>query len=349
MNDTELLNKIFYKDNNYDSIDNLYKKAKIAHPSITKNFVKEWLSLQQVAQTNNNQVEKREFLPIYSETPYSFQIDLTFLKYKKQNDGNYVLFTAINVNTRYAYAYYAKDKLMSTILSLLKRMEKKTVINSITCDKGTEFVNSDFIKYCNDENISLYFVKADGHKLGIINRFHRTLKSKIDKHFVANDTVRYIDVLDKIISNYNNTVNTGIGYKPNEVSDAIENQIVNEKKQETIDIQSKLPEIKVGDYCRIRNKKGVFDKEGSKYSVELYRVIKVSNNSVIIKDDKNEYKLKKSDIKIVKNPIKQIESIVVKKADLDLKIERKLKKANIDQTLVIEGGRIRRPRVITSV
>jgi hypothetical protein len=81
----------------------------------------------------------------------------------------------------------------------------------------------------------------------------------------------------------------------------------------------------------------------------LYRVIKVSNNSVIIKDDKNEYKLKKSDIKIVKNPIKQIESIVVKKADLDLKIERKLKKANIDQTLVIEGGRIRRPRVITSV
>jgi hypothetical protein len=171
-----------------------------------------------------------------------------------------------------------------------------------------EFENSEFINYCDDENISLYFVKADGHKLGIINRFHRTLKAKIDKHFVANDTVRYIDVLDKIISNYNNT--------PNKVTDAIESKIVNDKKQETIGIQSKLSEIKIGDFCRIRNKKGIFDKESSKYSVELYTVIKVINNSVIIKDDKNnEFKSKKSDIKIVKNPIKQIKSIVIQKAD----------------------------------
>ena len=35
---------------------------------------------------------------------------------------------------------------MKTILDMLKDMEKKTVINAITCDDGTEFNNREFIK-----------------------------------------------------------------------------------------------------------------------------------------------------------------------------------------------------------
>ncbi len=35
-------------------------------------------------------------------------------------------------NARYAHAYYAKNKEMNTILDMLKDMEKKTVINSIS-------------------------------------------------------------------------------------------------------------------------------------------------------------------------------------------------------------------------
>ena len=52
-------------------------------------------------------VKKKEYKPIYSEDYYSYQINLTFLnKYKNSNDGIYVLFTGININSRYAYAYY---------------------------------------------------------------------------------------------------------------------------------------------------------------------------------------------------------------------------------------------------
>jgi hypothetical protein len=47
-----------------------------------------------------------------------------------------------------------------------------------------------------------------------------------------------LEVLDKIINNHNNTINIGVGYAPNKVSDAIENKIVNDKKEETIDIKS---------------------------------------------------------------------------------------------------------------
>jgi hypothetical protein len=43
--------------------------------------------------------------------PFSFQLDLTFFpRYRKYNNGFYVLFTAININSRFAYAYYGKNK-----------------------------------------------------------------------------------------------------------------------------------------------------------------------------------------------------------------------------------------------
>ena len=138
--------------------------SKEVHPKITMKFVKEWLSNQQSAQMNNKPVKKNEFKPIYAEQPYSFQIDLTFFpRYKKQNSEYYVLFTAININTRFGYAYYAKDKEMTTILKFIKDMEKKTEINVIETDKGSEFNNSEFKKFCEENNIILDLIKSDSN------------------------------------------------------------------------------------------------------------------------------------------------------------------------------------------
>ena len=115
MNDEELLNYLF-NVKLILSFNDLYKKAQESHPSIKNIFVKEWFDKQQGIQMTNRKRSKKQFLPIYSDTPYSFQIDLTFLpRYKKQNKNYYVLFTAININTRFVYAYYAKNKDMLTI------------------------------------------------------------------------------------------------------------------------------------------------------------------------------------------------------------------------------------------
>ena len=46
MNQTELLNDLYYKQHNYDGIDILYKKAKAFDNSIKKEFVKDWLNKQ---------------------------------------------------------------------------------------------------------------------------------------------------------------------------------------------------------------------------------------------------------------------------------------------------------------
>ena len=124
MNDEELLNYLFNKKLIY-SFNELSKKAKEAHPSIKNSFIRDWFNKQQGIKMTNMKIKKTGFLPIYSDMPYSFQLDLTFLpRYKTQNKGFYVLFTAININTRFVYAYYGKEKNMTTILNFLKHGRK---------------------------------------------------------------------------------------------------------------------------------------------------------------------------------------------------------------------------------
>ena len=353
MNDNELLNKLYYKDLIMSGSNELYKKAKEVHPKITMKFVKEWLSNQQSAQMNNKPVKKNEFKPIYAEQPYSFQIDLTFFpRYKKQNSEYYVLFTAININTRFGYAYYAKDKEMTTILKFIKDMEKKTEINVIETDKGSEFNNSEFKKFCEENNIILDLIKSDSNKLGIINRWHRTIKEKLVKYFDSFDTVRWIDIIDKIVYNYNHTKNRGIGYKPIEVNDFIENMIRQKKKLEGENIRSNEKEYQVGQYVRELTDKNIFDdKMKSKYSNEIYEITKVNNNSLIIKNDKNDlFKIKKDEVKIVNKPtennIKLKEKIIANK---EHKQQRILKKVGVEQENIIEGKRNRVKKVIVSM
>jgi hypothetical protein len=343
MNDEELLLYLFYKQLIY-SFNELYKKAKEAHPNIKKPFVKEWFDKQQSIQMTNKPVGKKEFLPIYSETPYAFQLDLTFFpRYKKQNKGYTVLFTAININSRFVYAYYSKDKEMKTILEFLKIMESKTIINSITCDEGSEFKNIEFKKFCLDNNITLFFVKSDGHKLGIINRMHRTLKDKLTTHFSANDTVIWYDVIDKIIYNYNHSVNRGIGIEPYKVNSFIENEIIQKKKDETKEITSKVDVINIGDKCRILLERNTFqDKMTPKYSNKVYDIVKISKNSVYVIDNNYLVKVKKSNIKIVKHVEAALELKERKNVNVYHRVDRMIVKSGVESSNIIEGKRERK-------
>jgi len=341
-----LLNIIYYEEKNFDGVNALYKKAKIRDKTITLKIIKEWLKNQTVAQQTNRKIEKKNYLPIYSEILNAFQIDLTFLpKYKKQNNGYHVLFTAININTRYVYAYYGKDRKLNTLLEFLKIFKKHSLINFIVGD--LEFKKNSLVKYLEENKIGYDFYKADSHKLGIINRFHRTLKEKIDKYFIANNTVRWIDIIDEIIYNYNRTYHNGIQTTPNEVNTFIEMDIINEKKKQTAEIKQHEEEYLKGDFVRIKQTKSMFEKNKAIYSNEIYIIKKVVNNSVIVLDLKNnEHKFKKSKLlKISKDTINnEIENI--KKANKDDKIERFIKKEGLDLNNIIAMKRMKsKPKI----
>jgi len=300
MNNNDLLYDLYYNKLNFDGANKLWMKAKDINNKIKLIEVKNWLKEQATYQLNYNDTKKKNFLPIYSEVPYSYQIDLTFLpKYKSKNDNNYVLFTAIGINTRYAYASYSKDKKTETILNMFKDFKKEVkFVNSIDGDKGSEFINKKFIKYLDDNEIQHDFYKSDSHKLGIINRFHRTLKNKLTKYMISKDTVKWIDVLDTIIKNYNNTYHRGIQTKPKNLFNNFLNEsiLIEQKRDETNEIKTNEIIFNINDKIRHKLNKVLFeDKMSNKYSYEIYIVKQIKNNTLIVEDsNKHKHTFKKS-------------------------------------------------------
>ena len=187
--------------------------------------------------------------------------------------------------------------------------------------------------------------------MGIINRFHRTIKDKLKYYFAADGTLNWVSVIDKIVYNYNHTVNNGIGYEPVKVTDAIENDIINKKKKITEEISGEIfPEFKIGDNIRMLRKKKLFqDKMLTKYDDVIYTVVKVLANSLVVKDENgNEFKPKKDVCKIIsKNTvenevIKHNETINDKiiKAGKKTKQKAILKKEGLLQSDIITEKRV---------
>jgi hypothetical protein len=338
----KLLNYIFYDLHNYVGAYPLYKISKQYNKKIKLDEVKKWLRKQEVQQetTKKDIGHKKIYKPIYSDSSYSFQIDLTFLPmYKTQNDGYYVLFTGINVNSRYAYAYWSKNKKAKSILKMLNKFKDNALeIEMITLDSGSEFTNHEAIEWFEENNIKTFFVVDDSHKLGIINRFHRTLKDKLNKYMIAHNNTRWVDVIDKIIYNYNRTVNRGIGFTPLDASKPIvQSTIINDAIDKTKLIVEHIDEdFKIGEKCRVIEKKKLFDKGTDKYSKQIFEIIKIQKNTLTLKNEEGkEIKgIKKDDVVIVNDVEKRISNDNIKKAIKESKIERKIKKEDLGDNII---------------
>ena len=105
----------------------------------------------------------------------------------------------------------------------------------------------------------------------VVERFIRTIKNKIYKHMISISKNVYIDKLDDIVNEYNNTYHTTIKMKPIDVKD---NTYINIHKE----INNKDPKFKVGDRVRISKYKNIFAKGYTpNWSEEVFVSKKVKN------------------------------------------------------------------------
>ena len=87
----------------------------------------------------------------------------------------------------------------------------------------------------------------------VAERFIRTLKSKIYKFMTSISKNVYINKLDDIVDEYNNTYHTTIKMKPIDVKN---NTCINADKE----INNKDPKFKAGDHVKISKYKNIFAK-----------------------------------------------------------------------------------------
>ena len=91
-------------------------------------------------------------------------------------------------------------------------------INKIWVDTGSEFYNSSFKKWLKDNDIEMYSIHNEGKSV-VAERFIRTLKTKIYKYMTSVSKNVYIDKLDDIVHEYNNTYHRTFKMKPVDVKD----------------------------------------------------------------------------------------------------------------------------------
>ena len=119
---------------------------------------------------------------------------------------------------KYAWVVPSKDKRGITITNafqeILKESNRKP--NKIWVDKGTEYYNSTFKKLLKDNDAEMYSIHNEG-KFVVAERFIRTLKTKIYKYMTSVSKNVYIDKLDDIVNEYNNTYHRTIKMKPVDV------------------------------------------------------------------------------------------------------------------------------------
>ena len=189
----------------------------------------------------------------------------------KFNKGFKFLLCFIEIFSKYAWVVPLKDtvSIANAFQKILKQSTKKP--NKIWVDKRNEFYNSSFEKWLKDNNIVMYSTHKEG-KSAVAQRFIRTLKNKIYKYMTSILKNVYIDKLDDLVNEYNNTYNRAIKTKPIDVDD---NTYINIDKEVNKDLK-----FKIDDHVRILKYKNIFAKGFTPNWSEEVFVIKEIKNTV---------------------------------------------------------------------
>ena len=202
--------------------------------------------------------------------------------FARHNNGVKYLLNVIDVFNKYAWSVPIMDKTGNSITNAFDKIIKKSnrKPNRLWVDQGSEFFNRVMDKWLKDNDIERYNTYNEG-KAVVVERFNRTIKTRMWKYFSANNTYKYIDILDELIRQYNNSHHRTIKMKPVEASKKINEKTVLFNLYGDTPPQRK-PKFKVGDKVRIVKKKTTFEKGYTpNWTEEVFEIIEIQNTNPV--------------------------------------------------------------------
>ena len=117
-------------------------------------------------------------------------------------------------------------------------------------------------------------------KASMVERVIRTLKTRLERFFKKNKTVRWIDVLDEFVADYNKTPHSKIGLAPNQVNEKTAMEVYNRLyPHKGIIISCKLD---LGDKVRVLLEKNNFEKGYKQsWSDQIYIIVKKLQSNTV--------------------------------------------------------------------
>ena len=344
-----ILKEIYYNPSSgMISADKLYEKVKKDGFSLRE--VKDFVNKQSAQQILKHVKPVKYFYPITAKYKYQLmQVDLVDMSSISTNNNNIkYLLIAVDVFSRMMFVVPLKNKTALSVTCAMEEIIKSTHCDKINTDNGSEFISNEFKQMLHKNNVEIQYVDVNDHKkLGIVDRAVRTLRGMINKYMVAYNTSKYIDVLNDIVQNYNNTYHSGIKKEPINVKHEDE-EVFNITRQKYINARDNQPIFNIGDKVRYKLQRSQFQKGNTQWSKVIHKIVDQTPHSYILDDGKT---YKAYDIQLVKESIepktiqtraktKQPTVEQMRKANT---IKRRLIKEGVDVGNIIRDKRERKP------
>lgn len=208
----------------------------------------------------------------------SWFTDLIVLpSYKDKNDGYTYILVIVDGLSKYLRAAPLKTKQSQEVAAAFETIFKSGITPAnIQSDGGSEYRGA-FDKLMKKYNINHYRTYNTIH-VSMAERIIRTIMSLLWKEFHMNGSHRWIDILQDVVTKYNNTRHNTIGMKPSEVRKSHEEMLLKKIYSKNKKVPRRKAKFKIGDMVRISRLKNVFEKGYySTFSTELFKIAKVKD------------------------------------------------------------------------
>jgi hypothetical protein len=324
------------------------KQLKLQGIKKTKKEIDDFLANRVEQQQTTIQTNRKNTLgKIVAYRPLSMiQMDIFDLrKYARSNKGYKYILCIIDVFTRKVWTYKMIKKDNDNVQESFQNFLEKSGIQSNTpsilmSDNDSTFMNETFQRILEKNKIIHQpNIIDDHHALGLIDRFARTIKTIFTRLFLQDDLYNWIDNIDEIVDNYNNTGHTAIdNISPNEAFSKKYLKKIYDINYEKSKFNLSISDIEVNDKVRIKIK-GQFRKgTEARYSDEVYTVKKVRGNSVTLNDDKI-YK-RQSLLIVPRNTVSNEQNVIVR-VNRQNKIDRNIQQEGLDVANIVLNKRRR--------
>jgi len=209
-----------------------------------------------------------------------WQADLNDMRgLSEHNRGVNYLLTVIDVFSKWLWVKPLKSKSGVEVAKALKQIFKNDTPKCLQTDKGTEFTGSTVGKLFKQYKIKYVTTQNPDIKAAVVERVNRTLKTRMWRYLTHKNTLKYIDVLPKLVNAYNHSVHRslGAGLRPVDVTAGDKKTVFRVWQHMNRDpVKRRAPQFKSGDTVRITKEKGVFAKGyETNFSKELFVVDRV--------------------------------------------------------------------------
>jgi hypothetical protein len=303
MNNSELIRKT-YRDPKigFLSVDKLYMKIKELYSTykITKKEIDKVIKEESTHQIHNQQkINPNDYNQITAKKIGFFQMDICDLSsYKSHNNGYRYILILVDIVSRYGFMEPMKTKSASEVYQAFMKIHYacETEGNPLYAtysdqDSGFSKIEKNQHKF----HYKMFFKQTKSYRgTGIVDARIKFLRSILEKHFTQSNSLNWINDIEKINININNTENKTIKEPPIKIWEG------KVKSKQVITENKPIDKFKVGMFIRVKNIDTGFSKTSTGiYSNKVYEIKEIDGLGMYVNGLSR--KLFPVDVKLVKN------------------------------------------------